>query len=427
MSFTLNTEPSSAREFAENYCDFISASPTAYHAADVLAGVLKAAGFAQQDETEAWADSREGYVQRDGAVIAWRVPAQLQPNTGVRIVGSHTDSPSFHLKPTSQTTTLGYEQVNAEVYGGPLLNSWLNRDLGLAGRVVTLGGEEKLIKTGPIMLIPQVAPHLDRSVNKELKLSAQRDYHPIWSVSGGDIQSVIAKEAGVEPDQVAAIDVLAYDTQAPQIFGGDGEDFVSSGRQDNLSSVFASLVAFVGAGEAEDIQIFAAFNNEEIGSGTYSGAEGNFLEAVLRRLIAAQIGPSVEDYERAIANSTCVSADAGHVVNPNRSDLHDPAHQPVLGQGPLMKIHSSGAYSSNALTQALLIRAAADADEPIQEFVSNNDVSCGTTIGPLTVTRLGIPTVDCGIGLLSMHSVREVSSPRDLQSLSRILRAYLQQ
>ncbi|MDY5588643.1 MAG: M18 family aminopeptidase [Arcanobacterium sp.] len=358
-------------------------------------------------------------------MIAWRVPEQIDHGAGVRIVGTHTDSPSFHLKPVPDTESFGYEQVNVEVYGGPLLNSWLNRDLGLAGRIVLLDGAELLVRTEAVMVIPQVAPHLDRSMNKELALSAQHDYHPIWSVSGGSIVDYLARTAAVSAERIAAMDVFAYDAQPPQIFGGRaGTDFIASGRQDNLSSVFPALAAFVGAEPSGDIQVFAALNNEEIGSRTYAGAAGGFLESILRRLIEHTCGAGNEIFERVIANSSCVSADAGHAVNPNRAELHDPAHRPLLGAGPLLKIHASGAYSSNALTQALLIRAAASADVAIQEFVSNNDVPCGSTIGPITATRLGIATVDCGIPLLSMHSVRELSAPSDLKDFAALLAAY---
>ncbi|MDD7465474.1 MAG: M18 family aminopeptidase [Actinomycetaceae bacterium] len=466
-------------DFARSYCDFIAASPTAYHAAACIASILRDAGFTLRDEGDSWtARERKGFVVRDGAVIAWKTPARKERDAGVRIVGSHTDSPSFHLKPVVDTEMYGYGQVNVEVYGGPLLNSWLNRDLGLAGRLVTLDGDEKLVRTGAVMTIPQVAPHLDRSANVELKLSAQRDYHPIWSTTGGNTTSGsavthLADAAGVAAEQIAAMDIFAYDTQPPQVFGAGEKCFIAAGRQDNLSSVYAALSAFVQAGqcqqedrggqsaenwqeenlqdekphsatqrgldtqcqpaaqrqrtdECQDIQIFAAFNNEEIGSRTYSGAAGAFLESVLRRLIEREYGMGSEVFERVMAHSSCLSADAGHAVNPNRPDLHDPAHQVQLGGGPMVKVHASGAYSSNAVTQALLARAARKAGVRLQAFVSHNDVPCGTTIGPLTATRLGIPTVDCGIPLLSMHSVRELSSPRDVRDLARLIYAYLE-
>lgn len=429
MSISLPSVHAGAREFAAGFADFISSSPTSYHAADNLVQIFSDAGFSRQEESEAWQGACHGYVVRDGAVIAWRIPDGAQPGTGVKIVGSHTDSPSFKVKPNLTSSSCGYDQVNVEVYGGPLLNSWLNRDLGIAGRVVSLDGEEHLVKTPAIMTIAQVAPHLDRSVNKDLKLSAQKDYHPIWSTSEGELVNLIAQEAGVEPDRIAAMDLFAYDTCAPQIFGGlDGTDFFAAGRQDNLTSVYCALVAFLDPDIelGEDIQIFAAFNHEEIGSDTYSGAAGSFLEAVLRRMSENLFGPGSEAFERMLANSSVVSADAGHAVNPNKPELHDPAHQPVLGRGPLLKINARGAYATDASTSALFFRAAAGSHVAVQEIVSNNDVPSGTTIGPITVTRLGIPTVDCGVPLLSMHSAREISAPADLVALSQLLKAYFE-
>lgn len=413
-------------DFARDYCAFIAASPTAYHAAAAITAVLSNAGFRQQNEGDAWAGTRTGFTSRDGAVIAWRIPEHWESDAGVRIVGAHTDSPSFHVKPIADTETLTYGQVNVEVYGGPLLNSWLNRDLGLAGRLVMFNGEEKLVHTDTVMTIPQIAPHLDRSANKELKLSAQRDYHPIWNISGKSIIPYVADVAGVKAADIAAMDVFAYDTQPPRLLGEAESNFIAAGRQDNLSSVYAALSAFVQTQQCPDIQVFAAFNNEEIGSRTYSGAAGTFLESVLRRIVEHERGVGSEAFERALAHSSCVSADAGHAVNPNRPDLHDPSHQVLLGSGPLVKIHSSGAYASTALTQALLERAARTAGVKLQAFVSHNDVPCGTTIGPLTTTRLGIATVDCGIPLLSMHSVRELSSPIDLRDFAQLLAAYME-
>lgn len=431
------------RTYAEKFAEFITAAPTSFHAAAEIGRRLSEAGFALQDEKEAWGGERHGFVIRDGAVIAWQIPESRGNDVGFRVVGSHTDSPSLKLKPAASGAAFGYGQVNVEVYGGPLLNSWLNRDLGVAGRVVTIDGEVKLVKLGPTMIIPQVAPHLDRSVNKELKLSAQRDLHPIWTVDERNVMELVAEQAGVAVERIAGTDLLAYDTQAPEIYGGDGDDFFVAPRQDNLTSVFAALAAFLDCGarvgeagephasasdiDTEDILIFAAFDHEEIGSRTPSGAAGPFLESVLRRIAASVRGEGSETFERMIANSSCISADAGHAVNPNKAELHEPYHQPVLGGGPLLKLNANGAYASESQGSALFLRSAALADVPaVQPIVSNNDVPSGSTIGPITATRLGMTTVDCGVPLLSMHSVREVSSPRDLLDLARILWGYYQ-
>lgn len=418
-------------DFAADFADFISTSPTSYHAAAEIARQLAAAGFVEQDETAAWQGLTRGYVVRGGAVIAWQLPEKFD---AFRIVGCHTDSPSFKLKPNPESEAHDFSQVNVEVYGGPLLNSWLNRDLGIAGQLAELNGETHLVSTGgPVMTIPQMAPHLDRSVNDRLELSRQRDYHPIWALKEAEILPYLCDLAGLDPQRVAGMDLYAYDVCTPACFGGTaGTDFFAAGRQDNLSSVYAGLRAFLeiaannGAeSAATDALIFAAFDHEEVGSSTYSGAAGPLLEQILER-VALAAGATRADFLQLLANSSCVSADAGHSINPNKPEKHDPDHHPVLGGGPLVKINANQRYATEATGIALWLRACAAAGVPTQEFVSNNDVPCGSTIGPATASRLGIVTVDVGVPLLSMHSVREISNPRDLLAMAQALQGYWQ-
>lgn len=420
-------------ELISDYSNFISDSPTSFHAAHVVSHRLEAAGFSRQDEGSAWAGHRNGFVVRGGAVLAWRI-GEITPDTGFRIVGSHTDSPSFKLKPTPASSAFGFGQVNVEVYGGPLLNSWLNRDLGIAGIITDLEGGVHFVRTPAVMVIPQLAPHLDRSANDRLELSRQFDYKPIWSIGDEELLEYLADHAGISPSRIAGHELFAYDVQDPAVLGeAGGSAFFASGRQDNLSSVYASLSAFLaGDNECEDISIFVAFDHEEVGSSTYSGANGPFLESTLRRISEALeecAGLALESsgyerFARMLANSSCVSADAGHSVNPNRAAKHDPDHHPVLGAGPVLKLNANQRYATEAEGSALWLRASALAGVATQSFVSNNDVSCGSTIGPATASRLGIVTVDAGIPLLSMHSVRELSSPVDIEALTKILEAY---
>ncbi len=418
-------------ELIDDYARFISDSPTSFHAAAVIADRLENAGYARQDERDAWAGHDHGFIVRGGAVIAWRV-GEVQPDTGFRIVGSHTDSPSFKVKPTPASSAHGFGQVNVEVYGGPLLNSWLNRDLGIAGILTDLDGEVHLVRTPAVMVIPQMAPHLDRSVNQKLELSKQTDYKPIWSIGESNLLEYLADQAGILAERVAGHDLFAYDVQEPALFGGaDGEAFVAAGRQDNLSSVFASLSAFLGTTDDdvsthEDIAVFVAFDHEEVGSSTYSGANGPFLESTLRRIAEGlDIGATgYERFARMIANSSCLSADAGHSVNPNKPSKHDPDHQPILGGGPILKINANQRYATEAEGSALWLRSAAHHGVVTQSVVSNNDVPSGSTIGPFTASRLGIVTVDVGVPLLSMHSVREITSPADIEALTKILEGY---
>ncbi len=418
----------SALEYARNFLDFVANSPTSYHAASYITSTLLANGFTAQDEGATWLGAKQGFIKRGGAVIAWRVPDKVQADVGFRIVGTHTDSPAFKIKPIFDTYKAGFSQVNVELYGGLLLNSWLNRDLGIAGQISTLDGKIHLVRTPAIMFIPQLAPHLDRSANQSLELSPQRDYHPIWAIGEDSIFTYICEQAGVNPQQVAGTDLYAYDTSASTIFGGSaGTDFCVTGRQDNLTSVFASLQAFLeaDANDREDVQIMAAFDHEEIGSVTFTGADSVFLDHILRRISLSLAGRcNEEEFLQMIANSSCVSADSGHSINPNKPEKHDPTHTPVLGNGPLLKLNANQRYATEAQGSALWARACHAGGVDYQEFVSNNDVTCGSTIGPAIAGRLGIVTVDVGVPLLSMHSIREVSSPRDLLAFAKALKGY---
>ena len=419
--------------YTDSLIDFVTASPSSYHAAVEVARRLEAVGFTRADETVSWQAGlpRLGYVIRDGALAAWVLPEELTPRAGMRIVGAHADSPALKLKPNAAVTRSGWQLINAEVYGGPLLASLLDRELGLAGRLTTRDGAVHLVRTGPIARISQIAPHLDRGVNDTLHLDRQTHLLPLWSLAGPDsapdaVETYLCEIAGIDPAELAGHDVLTYPTQAPARFGREGE-FLASSRLDNLSSVHAGLVALealavAGAEPAEPV-VLVAFDHEEVGSATRSGAAGPFLETLLRRL-AGVLGVDSDGIEALLARSTCVSADAGHSVHPAYAHLHDPAVQPLINHGPLLKINAQQRYATDAVGAAIWARACAAAGVPSQDFVSNNAVPCGSTIGPITATRLGITTVDVGVPLLSMHSAREMGGVKDGPWLAQALHAY---
>ena len=427
-------------EHARDLAEFVVASPTPFHAAAEGSRRLTAAGFKVVDERAVFEAAPGAYVLvRDGALVAWQVPAGAEPATPYRIVGAHTDSPGFVLKPRPDITSSGWQQLGLEVYGGPLLNSWLDRELGLAGRVILVGGEQRLVRTGAIMRIPQLAIHLDRSVNDEgVKLDRQVHTAPVWSVGRPDLKIMdqIALLVGCTPDEIIGADLSAYATTPPEIFGPTDE-FLASGRLDNLSSVHAGLTALIDVTRLEaetevndspdkTITVLAAFDHEEVGSASRSGAAGPLLADVLSR-ISATLGASLEDHQRALAASICLSVDAGHAVHPNYALRHDPANRPLLNGGPLLKINANQRYATDAVGAASWRLACEAAGVPTQEFVSNNAVPCGSTIGPLTATRLGIRTVDVGIPLLSMHSARELAGVSDPWFLRRAIEAYFRQ
>lgn len=421
----------------ERYIEFVSdvvaASPSSYHAVEAVGGALAAEGFEAHDEAAAWAplqaESR-GFVRRDGALIAWRVGADVDATSPVRILGSHTDSPGFVVKPQPDFTAEGWAQAGVEVYGGPLLNSWLDRDLEFAGRIVTRDGAEHLVRTDAVARIPQLAIHLDRDANSGLTLDRQRHVQPIIGVeeSASVLEMLATAAAGgggvsVRAADVVGVDVRLHDTQAPARIGAERELFASP-RLDNLSSVAAGLAALIAVDPAPGtIAVLAAFDHEELGSETRSGASGPFLEQVLARLRAG-LGAGVEESARALAASWCLSADAGHAVHPNYPEKHDPRVRPHAGAGPMLKINANQRYASDAHGAALWQRACEAAGVPTQEFVSNNTIPCGSTIGPLTATRLGIRTVDVGVPLLSMHSARELAHVDDLHGLARAVGSF---
>ena len=419
---------STAIDHVQDLGAYVSASPSSFHAVHEAGRRLDAAGFTALDELEPW-DGGAGrfYIIRDGALIAWVTPENAGPTTAFNILGAHTDSPSFKLKPKPTTGKFGWLQAGVEVYGGPLLNSWLDRELQLAGRLVMRDGTQHLTATGPLLRFPQLAIHLDRGVNDNgLHLSKQQHMNPIFGQgdpAGEDLLGLLADRvegATVDAAAIGGYDVVVADTQPPAVFGANSE-FFASGRMDNLSSTHAGLVALIShaatATEGGPIAVLAAFDHEEIGSNSRSGACGPILEDILVR-ISDGLGASVSQRRQALAASFCVSADAGHAVHPNYAEKHDPANKPVLNGGPLLKINANQRYATDATGAAFWARLCDESGVPYQEYVSNNDLPCGSTIGPLTATRLGIRTVDVGIPLLSMHSARELCGVKDPRYLA---------
>lgn len=431
------TAPSpAARAFADDLAAFVTASPSSYHAAAEIARRLQEAGFSLLDERAAWtADEVRGrcVVVREGSVIAWTAPEDAGASTPWRIVGGHTDSPALKLKPRPRLAAEGFAQAAVEVYGGPLLNSWLDRDLRLAGRLVLRDGSVHLVATGAVARVPQLAVHLDRQVNTEgLRLDAQRHLQPVLGLDpegeGIDPLDVLAHSAGVDASDIGGYDVVTMDAQAPAVIGAH-EELLASARLDNLSCTHAALRALqdVAAQEPDvdaPIAMLVANDHEEVGSATRSGAAGPFLEDVLVRMHAA-LGGDDASRRRALASSIVLSCDAGHAAHPNYPERHDPANRPRLGGGPLLKLNAQQRYATDAVGAAEFARACAAAGVPFQEFVSNNTVPCGSTIGPITATRLGMTTIDAGIALLSMHSARELCAVADPELLSRAARAFL--
>ncbi|MER5602888.1 M18 family aminopeptidase [Streptomyces sp. NPDC002265] len=421
------------RGHTDDLMTFLSASPSPYHAVANAAERLEKAGFRQVSETDAWDGTTGGkYVLRGGAIVAWYVPGSAAPHTPFRIVGAHTDSPNLRVKPLPDTGGHGWRQVAVEIYGGPLLNSWLDRDLGLAGRLTLRDGSTCLVNVDrPLLRVPQLAIHLDRAVNSDgLKLDKQRHLQPVWGlgdrVRDGDLIAFVEEEAGLAAGEVTGWDLMVHSVEAPAYLGRD-KDLVAGPRMDNLLSVHAGTAALAAVASLDDlpyIPVLAAFDHEENGSQSDTGADGPLLGSVLERSVFAR-GGSYEDRARAFAGTVCLSSDTGHAVHPNYAERHDPTHHPRVNGGPILKVNVNNRYATDGTGRAVFAAACEKADVPFQSFVSNNSMPCGTTIGPITAARHGIRTVDIGVAILSMHSARELCGADDPHLLANALVAFL--
>ncbi|MDQ0843994.1 M18 family aminopeptidase [Streptomyces sp. V1I6] len=421
------------RGHTDDLMSFLTAAPTPYHAVAAAAERLEKAGFRQVLETDAWDGTTGGkYVLRGGALIAWYLPEGASAHTPFRIVGAHTDSPNLRVKPLPDTGAYGWRQIAVEIYGGTLLNTWLDRDLGLAGRLTLRDGSHRLVDIDrPLLRVPQLAVHLDRSVNTDgLKLDRQRHMQPIWGlgdVEEGDLIRFLEAESGIPQGEVTGWDLMAHSVEPPAYLGRDRE-LLAGPRMDNLVSVHAgtaALAAVAASAELPFIPVLAAFDHEENGSQSDTGADGPLLGSVLERSVFAR-GGSFEDRARAFAGTVCLSSDTGHAVHPNYGERHDPTHHPRANGGPILKVNVNQRYATDGQGRAYFAAACEKAGVPWQTFVSNNAMPCGTTIGPITAARHGIHTVDIGIAILSMHSARELCGADDPYLLANALAAFLE-
>jgi aspartyl aminopeptidase len=413
----------------DDLIDFLAASPSPWHVVSTAAGRLSAAGFEPIEFGEPWGDvAPRGFVIRGGALVAWIRGASVGPGSPLHLVGAHTDSPGLRIKPRPDTGDAGWKQLGVEVYGGALINSWLDRDLGIAGRVELADGSSvDVCIDEAVCRVPQLAIHLDRDVNERgLILDKQQHLTPVWgsgSPRAGEFSEWLAGRLGASTSDISAWELCLFDRTPPAVLGGD-ESLLAAGRLDNQLSCWAAVDAIIEAGPADrSTSVIALFDHEEVGSESTTGAGGPLLEQVLERLALAT-GASRADFLVQLAASTCVSADNAHAVHPNYRERHDPDHQPIVNRGPAIKVNSNQRYATSARSAAMLRRVFDEAGVPWQVFVSRNNMPCGTTIGPITATRLGIETVDVGVPQLSMHSARELCGVEDPISLAVGLRHY---
>jgi len=416
----------------ERLLDFISSSPTACHAVANLAEILKEQGFRQLHESESWGTLEAGkyFVTRQHATIAaFSLSDTPVEQAGLRMAGAHTDSPALKVKPQPEIRKHGMLQLGVEVYGGPLLSPWFDRDLSLAGRVSWSEEDGSFCNAlldfkAPLAIIPSLAIHLDRQANSKKNINPQTDIAPLLHIGNDEISfdellcpQIIKENPQANPQQIQGHDLFFYDVQKPARIGLQGE-FLSGARLDNLLSCFVLIEALCHAEKQQNAMVLLN-NHEEVGSVSSTGAKGPFLKDLLKRLV-----PSVEKRQQMLSRSLLISTDNAHAMHPNFRDKYDTEHLPILNRGPVIKWNASQRYSTDAITggffRALCLRARSSA----QDFVMRNDMACGSTIGPLTSAEIGIKTVDIGIPSLAMHSIRETVGREDILSLQRILQLF---
>ena len=424
-----------AADAADDLCRFIDRGPSPRHAAAAIVADLEGAGYRRLELTAPRWDLAPGgaYVTRGASVIAWSLRAQAAPR-GVLAIGAHTDSPHLRLKPRPAFASEGCLQLGVEVYGGALWNSWLDRDLGLAGAVFTTDGAAHLLRIArPIARVPQLAIHLDRKVNDDgLKLNPQQHLAPMWGLAqpGEDptvaFRELIAQAACVPAADIAGHDLSLYDLTTPGR-GGVRDEFVFAGRLDNLASCHAGLTALLdaaGRGPEHALPMLACFDHEEVGSDSTDGAGGPLLALVIERIVS-ELGGDRSAYHACIASSLMASADMAHGAHPNYADRHEPRHKPALGGGPVLKSNHNQRYGTAGPGYARMIGLAQQVGVPLQDFVTRTDLGCGSTIGPITAARLGLAVVDLGAPMLSMHSARECCAAVDHGRYVWLLAAHL--
>lgn len=407
-------------------CAFLDASPTPDHCVAEIVRQLEAAGFVELDPGAApgaFRPGHRGYVRKGGTAVGFVVGRGPVAEHGFRVVAAHTDSPNLRLKPNPILREHGYVRLGVEVYGGAIAASWTDRDLGLAGRVIVRDGAGRRTALvdlrRPLCRVPNLAIHLNRTVNDDgLKLNKQTQLPALFAQSDGTdgdpLRALLAAELGVAEADVLTWDLSLVDL-TPAAVGGLRGEFLFSARLDNQASTHAGLDALLAAvgSEPEATAVLAAFDHEEIGSRTNRGANGRTLETVLRLIHDGATNPGTGGFERALSHTTLISADMAHAVHPAHPDKHDAQHMPKLNAGPVIKVHANQNYTTEGETAAMFQDLCREAGAPFQWFVMRSDMACGSTVGPLLASALGVASVDVGNPMLSMHSAREMCGTAD--------------
>ena len=419
------------RDHAQNLLDFIDASPSPWHAAQSLADRLDAAGYQRLEETERWTLASGGryYVLRGGAsLIAFHLGQAPLAESGMRLVGAHTDSPGLRLKPNAPHNADGIRRLGVEVYGGPILATFTDRDLSLAGRVSLRQGDTHTTRLlrfeQPLLRLPNLAIHMNREVNEQgLKLNKQTELPLLLSLAEedptGDLRRRIAQKLACDEADIVGWEFNVYDTQPGSFWGAD-DAFIADSQLDNLASCHAALTALLAQEAPQATCIAAFFDHEEVGSTSAIGADGSFIEDVIARL-GHVLGLDTEDRHRALARSFFVSADMAHAWNPNFPAAYEPNHRVMVNGGPVIKVNANQRYATGLDSATRFIACCERAQVPWQQYAHRSDLGCGSTIGPLVAANLGILSVDVGAPMWAMHSLRESAGVLDQQYMMQAL------
>ena len=425
-------------EFNQQLLAFLQASPTAFHATQKMAQLLTAAGFETLHEADAWnlqAGKRYVITRNDSSIIAFVYGKKPLLETGIRMLGAHTDSPCLKVKPLPELNRKNYFQLGVEVYGGALLAPWFDRDLSLAGRVTYKTSENTFASVlvdfkNPIAVVPSLAIHLDREVNNARAINPQRDIIPVLLQLAQDqllaptFKGILLEQLKREHPEIDAAKILdyeisLYDTQAPALIGFQ-QDFIASARLDNLLSCYVGLQAILNAND-DVSSLLICTDHEEVGSTSCCGAKGPMLQQFIERL-----EPDIEPRVRLIERSLMISADNAHGVHPNYMDRHDENHGPLLNRGPVVKINANQRYATNSETSGFFHWLCEQAQVPVQVFVARTDMGCGSTIGPIVASEVGVKTIDVGVPTFGMHSIRELAGVNDGHYLYRVATQFYQ-
>jgi aspartyl aminopeptidase len=415
---------------AQGLCAFIDASPSPFHVCATVASRLRAAGYTELAEADEWPRAGRFFTVRAGSLVAWNSGGTFadDPRRPFRIVGAHTDSPNLRVKQHPDRQVAGWQVVALQPYGGAWLNSWLDRDLGISGRLSIRDGggiTHRLVRVdAPILRIPQLAIHLAED-RKSVALDPQRHVNAVCG-AGDTTRSFlgyVTEQAGIDAADLLGVDLMTHDLTPSTLSGVEGE-FISAPRLDNQASCYAGLEAFLAVEQREPLPVLALFDHEEVGSTSDSGAQSERLMTTLERIVLAA-GGGREDFLRRLPGSMVASADMAHATHPNYPDRHEPGHQIAINGGPVLKVQPNLRYATDGRTAAAFALACQQAGVALQRYEHRADLPCGSTIGPMTSARTGIPTVDVGAPQLAMHSARELMGAHDVAAYAAALQAFL--